>query len=552
MSLQPKFYDRALSGTPLLANSGVEYKVNSLRWGVWGGPITATITALGGEKALGDLFSRLRCPIEVVDEQGRVCWWGYVSGVRIRIGQLEVAVSLDQMANRVAVAYSYIEPGTQTVGIRKTTAWVEDTSSQGIYGIKEFISSASGLADAVATARANVLLALRKLPQSSASYQGGSGNTVSAILECRGWWETLNWRYYPSGAPVGTSYKETAGSTIQTMGNVTGAGALIQDFTTPAVPGYSEPLSVAVYLRRTATVPASSFIVTIEEAGTPFGRFAVNSLFYGEMTPAAVPTTIQWVTFTPLVAKTMKANTVYRLMLFGNVPPDTYYYTLGVNEALGYGGGALKLVGTGGVEAARSPDADLLFDIGVANTPDTTLIAAGAIGYGQFITAVDIETPAGVDMTAYSDGDSLVKDLVEDLMLSGGPNGRRLLATVDVNRKARIYEEPAAIATYLMDRTGRLMTSKGGAVVPYMPPVGVYVRIQDMLPASADLGLIADPTLQFIEGAEWSSSGGLRVEFRGERSIDELTRISQDAPRASTGFRPVIVRPSDPRNGGLQ
>jgi len=88
--------------------------------------------------------------------------------------------------------------------------------------------------------------------------------------------------------------------------------------------------------------------------------------------------------------------------------------------------------------------------------------------------------------------------------------------------------------------------------VPYMPPVGVYVRIMDMLPASADLGLIADPTLQFIEGAEWSSSGGLKVDFRGERSIDELTRISQDAPRASTGFRPVIVRPTDPRNGGLQ
>jgi hypothetical protein len=427
--------------------------------------------------------------------------------------------------------------------------------------MKEFISSASGLADAVATARANVLLALRKLPQSSASYEGGavemgySGaqHSLSATLECRGWWETLNWRYYPSGAPVGTSYKETAGSTIQTMGNVTGAGALIQDFTTPAVPGYSEPLSVAVYLRRTATVPASSFIVTIEEAGTPFGSMAVNSLFYGEMTPAAVPTTIQWATCLPSVpVKTMKANTVYRLMLFGNVPPSSYYYTLGVNEALGYGGGALKLVGTGGVEAARSPDADLLFDIGVANTPDTTLIAAGAIGYGQFITAVDIETPAGVDMTAYSDGDSLVKDLVEDLMLSGGQNGRRLLASVDVNRKARIYEEPAATATYLMDKTGRLMTSKGGAVVPYMPPVGVYVRIQDMLPASADLGLIADPTLQFIEGAEWSSSGGLRVEFRGERSIEELTRISMDGPRASKGFPPIIVRPTDPRNGGFQ
>jgi len=103
-----------------------------------------------------------------------------------------------------------------------------------------------------------------------------------------------------------------------------------------------------------------------------------------------------------------------------------------------------------------------------------------------------------------------------------------------------------------MDKTGKLMTGTGGAVIPYMPPVGVYVRILDMLPASADLGLFSDPTLQFIEGAEWSAGGGLKVEFRGERLIDELTHVNVDAPRASTGFRPVIVRPTNPRIDGLQ
>jgi len=202
--------------------------------------------------------------------------------------------------------------------------------------------------------------------------------------------------------------------------------------------------------------------------------------------------------------------------------------------------------------APRATDADLLFQIEADTSVYPDLLAAAAISSGEFITDYDLDSPTTTPMSSYQDGDSTLKQLAEAMLLAGGPNGRRLLASVDINRKVRIYEEPAATATYLMDKTGKLMTGTGGAVIPYMPPVGVYVRILDMLPASADLGLFSDPTLQFIEGAEWSAGGGLKVEFRGERLIDELTHVNVDAPRASTGFRPVIVRPTNPRIDGLQ
>jgi hypothetical protein len=541
----------------MLQMGGLEFKVNSLRWHVWGGPRSGSITAYGDEKALGDLFSKLRSPVEIYDEVGRACWWGYVSTVRLRIGALEVAVSLDEMANKVAVAYSYIMPGTQTVGVRKTTAWAEDTNSESVYGTKEFISSASGLTDAVAEAKRDVLLALRKLPQSSAAVQGGGVSysgaeaSMSATLECRGWWETLGWRYYPAGFPLGPSYEVTAGSTTQALGATGGYLMLKQVITAGSIP--FTPSSVWLYVSKTATAPANPITVIIREAEVSGGLTKYKTVFSGTIAAASVGTSIGWVECVATAAAGMKnqSNITYTLYVYGETSLDSTYYSFGVNAALGYSGGALQLKTTISFADAgwvnRSTDADLLFKIDADATTNTRLLVQNVINYGEFITAAEIETASGVDMTSYQDGDATCMDLAEDLMNSGGPNERRLLAKIDINRMCNIYEEPTATATYLMDKNGVVKTMSGSAVVPYLPPVGVYVRLVDLLPATADVGLIADPTLQFIEGAEWSESGGLRVEFRGERFLGDALSVDDTAPRASVGIRPAL--PGKPRIG---
>lgn len=538
-----------------------------MRWGVWGGPITASITAFGGEKALADLFSKLRCPVEIYDDQGRACWWGYISSVSYSVGNFEISVSLDRMANRVSVAYSFVAAGTQTVGMRKTTAWADDTASQAIYGTKEYQSSASGLTDAVAEAQRDVILALRKLPQPSASMMGG-GNVAQpyVTIECRGWWETLNWKYYPSGFAIGPSYLTTGASTVQSVGQAAPVMELIQTFNGGSVAFI--PTSVSLYVKKTGS-PASPLTIYIQTVvpnaiESKPGVFTdyITDCWYGTIPASSISTSIGWVTCTPTTTWGSVQSiwgSYNRIVVYGGSADASNYYSIGVNEALGYTDGYLRYwhsINKNIHDAsltARTPDADMLFSITAGTTINPVWLAAGTISLGEFMTGCDASEVSSTDsMTSYMDGDSTLKALAEAMMITGGPNGRRLLSTVDINRRARLYEEPAATATHLMDTTGRLMTSKGGAVVPYMPPVGVYVRIMDMLPASADLGLIADPTLQFIEGAEWSSSGGLRVEFRGERSIDELTRISQDAPRASTGFRPAIGRSrAIPKNGKI-
>ena len=45
----------------------------------------------------------MRCPVEITDERGTLVWYGYVAEVETRVGAITVGVSLDDMANKIAV-----------------------------------------------------------------------------------------------------------------------------------------------------------------------------------------------------------------------------------------------------------------------------------------------------------------------------------------------------------------------------------------------------------------------------------------------------------------
>lgn len=162
-----------------------------------GGPVKATFTASGEMPAIWRLFDLLRCPMTIESERGDLRWWGYMSQVTATVEAIEFGATLDSMSNRVAVAYSYVAPGTSDVGQRRTTAWSEDTNSSGVYGKKEALISLAGATDAAALQVRDLILSERKYPL--ATWQrvpGQRTRSVTAAIEARGWWSTLEWRNY--------------------------------------------------------------------------------------------------------------------------------------------------------------------------------------------------------------------------------------------------------------------------------------------------------------------------------------------------------------------
>ncbi len=527
MSLSPVFQNRDF--TARITTGRLDWSVNSLEWEAVGGCSQASLTAYGPELDLWEMIEMLRCPVAIYDEKGRAAWWGYVSEAKVRVGTIEVGVTIASMTNQVAVAYSYIEPGTQIMGQRRTTAWATDAEAQAEYGKKQWLSSASGMTDAAALARRDAILAKQKWPAGVASPGGfgaprghvsGSGaeNSQSASLICKGWFDTLDWQY--ANWPVGGGPNYTAGAAVvQNVGNAGASTKVMQQFLVGT--GGINVLSVAVYARKQGA-PADNLVVgvyALDGSGNPTGSpLASASLAGGSMT-----TTLGWITLA-VTEKELSAATKYGLQVSRSGANDAVnYYVVRVDTALGYTDGVFK-IWNGTAWVARSPNADMNFYININNKIElTSQVSDLARNFGEFITATDVDAASTNLLSSYRDGDTTALDEIQELLVMGGPNGRRYLAEVGIDRRLHIWEEPAVRETYYMDRWGNI-TDDRISIIPWSPPVGVWVRLQDVIPASADTSKLADPTLQFIEGATWSSSQGVTPRFRGQPSIEEVLR----------------------------
>ena len=208
--------------------------LNPLRWS-WqdvGGPDYAEIAIDGIQNQLWAALQWLRCPV-VIYGNGIPVWWGYVADVAFSTDAVDIAVSMADMANKIAVAYSFVDAGTQTVGTRATTAWAEDTISSGEYGVKELLASVDGATTAQAEIVRDRLLAMKKYPAAIPQASGVKNRSLSVgqysrggkavhgagRLVCLGWWKTLDWRYYGNGGTASTV------TTTQISDIITASGA---------------------------------------------------------------------------------------------------------------------------------------------------------------------------------------------------------------------------------------------------------------------------------------------------------------------------------------
>lgn len=531
MKLEATFLSRDFSRMRLLENT--DQRVNSMHWNAIGGCTDASITLFGPVEDLWEAIELLRCPVTIRDEKGMAAWWGYVTEAQVRVGAIEIGATLSSMQNKVAVAYSYIQPGTQTVGQRKTTSWATDADSIAEYGTKEFLSSQGGLSDAAAEAKRAAILASRRWPQGSINPFGaprgrvrysGAENSQSATLLCSGWWDTLTWRHASIPSVVGPSYQTTS-ATEQAVGS-SSSNTKVMEVIAPGTQAINA-ITLAVYAKKSGS-PTDNFTLSLyaaSDADEPVGSVLAS----GTVAGTSLTTSFAWITVTLTVEEELPANADFCLQVSRSGAADaSNYYIINVNEALGYTSGLFKIY-NGSAWVARSPDADMPFVITVNNKVASTQQIRDLVTlFGEFITAVSVEEESGILLPSYRDGDTIVQDELVELMECGGANSRRLLALVDIDRRLRVWEEPANTdCIYRLNRYGELLDRFYTPVDEYAPPVGVWCRLTDVIPANADVSKLNTPELQFIEGAQWSTDNGLMLQFRGQPGIDDLLKFGR-------------------------
>jgi hypothetical protein len=195
MALQPRFY-RPLGYTALTNNvPAVQFTVTRHLTTVQGGPESAELLCSGHEDELIALFNLLAHGVELISDEGDRVWWGRVNEVRVTIGAMVVGLTLNTMSNKVAVAYTLTDPITGTSGERLTTAYIEDTFSESLYGIKELLQTLSSGTAAQANALQAMLLDRQKMPTPTLSMAQNGRGAPKAIINCLGWYSTLENRY---------------------------------------------------------------------------------------------------------------------------------------------------------------------------------------------------------------------------------------------------------------------------------------------------------------------------------------------------------------------
>jgi hypothetical protein len=172
---------------------------STARWGY----TLAQIDVDGPEHAVWSVLEMLRRPVLLVNDLGVEVWAGFVYEAEVQSGALRVGASLENMANRVSVAYTLRTP---TGYERRTSAPLDDTASQYRYGIKEALITIGEATAERAAAKAADVLASSANPPKLPSFGGASSKAdgrLTGTLHCVGWSNILKWRKYQrSGARV--------------------------------------------------------------------------------------------------------------------------------------------------------------------------------------------------------------------------------------------------------------------------------------------------------------------------------------------------------------
>lgn len=458
-----------------------------------GGPKLAKISALGDVLTLWEFAEMLRCPVVIRDTlRQKAPWIGYIDEIDLYVDGQRINISIDSMANRIAVAYTLTQ-------FRFTTTWEENAESIATYGTKELLLTARDMTDNQASDYRDTELSRRKYPAVSIPYPGQRG-TQSAIITARGWWDTLDWTYYARADGI-EAYEDLDRFSGREVGE-DDRPILAQSFQNSSGSDWTaETIELRV---RVTGAPADNLIVALysDVAGDPGVSLATSTTAGGTFTNG-----FTWYTFTLSAGVLLTAGSTYWIHVSrsGGIDTDNYY-VIDANIEAGYTLGEMKIYSTGSASWVSWPwTCDANFK--VAGTQETSLQIQTAIeDAGQFFAGADITNASGVYTNQSRRGDNTT--LYEILKLSdlGTSNARRTLARVLENRRVEIYQEPALNqADYSLDSQDIIRDSLGSIVPPAECPAGVWMRFEDIIPTSVNVSRLSNPAYTFVEEAEYNA-----------------------------------------------
>jgi hypothetical protein len=499
-----------------------------------GGPKAATFTAEGPVQSLWAMLAWLRSPVEIASERGDIIWWGFVHEIEAEIGAIRIGVSLDGVANKVAVQYEQLALNETTTGSSATTPYAIDSDSVALFGTRELLAALTNATETIARAQRDRLLAALKNPIPVLSLEGGGRNRVT--VHCRGWWEVLGWQAYGQvGAGTGPvqspGYNQTAEQpyrwahrfrlrdTEQPFRARVVDVQLSVDGSNP-LPGPHGNIEFQLFADNAGAMGAAISGIGYQACGeiTPQGNY--YKVWLAEPHPILQKGTYywlriynwrEWVWSDPELGGTEKFTKILWRTPSGWAEGELYR---------AWGGGAWQLMG----------DSHLMMYLNGEQETTAQLVAmVDALKQGM-ITGCTVQTASGLYTSAYRPANANGLEEIAQLLDVGTINGRRLLGHVTDKREVVIFEEPVSNAATDLRVTlsGVLEDANGWPVEKALFRPGRWARLAMAEQGEAELGKLGPISPVFVEESEYTAARDeLRVRTRDRRSVWDVGGVVQ-------------------------
>lgn len=477
--------------------AGLQIDVVQYSKSVYGGCDRAEIEIRGNEDRLLELMNTLRCGVEIYDEKGNAVWWGFVQRVEVPRDKVKVVADLEEMSNKVAVAYNLISAGGNTVGLRRTSPWIADEDSLAKFGIKELLESGGSMSSVEAVSMATRLRNAMAFPR---VYVVEGDDEAVAKIECLGWWHTLGWRYCFVPTELALSFQTVGSASVELR----------------------EGVKVAQTFKATSDINLAEIELFVSKVGGP-GNINITLNHVGEdgkpggqirhavIDSHNIKTEAEWVRCTLNETVVLKPKKSYFLVMESAWSPEGNYQVISLDPNNGYGDGTFyEFVEDEWVETEKDMPFRLYNNV---LTETSQQIQNYLTDSGQFFSGVFINDRSGHYAESYRSGDTTALTEAESLLEVGTSNYRRLLARVAADMAVEVWEEPEEpIKPDLeMRPDGRVYFRAGNFVGEHFDPTGKWVSIEPVVLGNLGNATFTGAQSFFCDAVEWTPDEGMTL-----------------------------------------
>lgn len=476
---------------------GLTVEVDHYSKTVFGGCEKAELNISGKQDHLLELINYLRNGVEIYDDAGNAVWWGFVNRVEIPRDQIIVSADLEEMHNKIAVAYNLISAGGNTVGIRRTSPWISDDDSIAKFGTKELLESGGSMNAVEAVAMATRLRNERGFPRVFTT----SGIAKEAKVECLGWWQTLGWRYTFVPTELALSFQTIGNASVQLLEGV----KVGQSFLATSDINLAE---LEIHIRKVGGPGDVSVELSESVDGAPG-----TSIRSATINAYDITTTAEWVRAILSETLVLTPGKTYFLTFSSSFSTESSYQIITLDPNHGYGGGVFVEFDSGTdtwIQTTKDMPFRLYNNVLTETSQQLQNILTDA---GQFLRTIFINNRSSLYAESYRNGDTTALTEAEDFLEIGTSNNKRLLARVNLDRTVDVWEQPDETTNppVEMRSDGKLYYPAGSQVEEHFDPTGKWISIEPILWGAIETTTLTGKKSFFCDEVEWSG-GGLKLK----------------------------------------